>query len=90
MTLVIVPIPIPIPRFQCRGLQMAGTTYLLQIRKEVSCKTNLLNLLKHLRWSVFAQTVNGLKSLNGHAKTLHVLRGSEYASAEKQDRCTVS
>ena len=30
------------------------------------------NLFKHLRRSVFAQTVNGLKSLTGHAKTLHL------------------
>ena len=30
------------------------------------------NLFKHLRWSVFAQVVNSLKSLTGHAKTLHL------------------
>ena len=30
------------------------------------------NLFKHLRWCIFAQTVNGLKSLTGHAKTLHL------------------
>ena len=41
----------------------------------------------------FAQTINGLNSLTGHAKTLilDVWRGSdEYASTEKQDQCKVS
>ena len=41
----------------------------------------------------FAQTINGLNSLTGRAKTLilDVWRGSdEYASAEKQDKCKVS
>ena len=30
------------------------------------------NLFKHLRWTVFAQTVNTLKSLTGYAKKLHL------------------
>ena len=30
------------------------------------------NPRKHLRWSVFAQTVNTLKSLTGYAKKLHL------------------
>ena len=53
-------------------------------------RRRIQNLFKRLKWSVFAQTVNGLKSLTGYAKTLHVWRGSEYASAEKQGWCKVS
>ena len=36
------------------------------------------NLLKHLRWSLFVQKINGLKLLTGHAKTFHLrcLKGS--------------
>ena len=55
-------------------------------------RRRIQNLFKHLRWSVFAQTVNVLKLLTGHTKhsILDVWRGSEYASAEKQGRCKVS
>ena len=40
-------------------------------------RMRIKNLLKHLRWSLFVQIVNGLKLLTGHAKTLHLrcLRG---------------
>ena len=49
------------------------------------------NHFKHLRWSVFVQTVNILNSLPGYAKnsTLDVWRGSKYASAAKQVRFNV-
>ena len=32
-------------------------------------RRRIQNLFKHLRWSVFAQTVNGLNSLTGQPKT---------------------
>ena len=49
------------------------------------------NPFKHLRWSVFAQTVSNIKSLTGYAKNsiLDSWKGSEYASAAKQGRCKV-
>ena len=43
--------------------------------KQFSMKSehmHIQNLFKHLRWSAFAQTVNGLKLLTGHEKTLHL------------------
>ena len=49
------------------------------------------NPFKHLRWTVFAKTVNTLKSLLDTQKSsvLDVWRGSEYASAAKLGRCKV-
>ena len=46
---------------------------------------------KHLRWSLFTQTVNTFKWLTGYAKKsiLDVWRGFEYVSAAKQGRCKV-
>ena len=35
-------------------------------------RTYIPNKFKHLRWSVFAPTVIGLKLITGHAKTLHL------------------
>ena len=32
-------------------------------------RRRIQNPFKYLRWSTFAKTVNGLKSLTGHAKT---------------------
>ena len=32
-------------------------------------RRRIQTLFKHLRWNVFAQTVNGLNLLTGHAKT---------------------
>ena len=54
-------------------------------------RRRIQNLFKHLRWSVFTLTVNGLKSLTGHANHsfLDVWKGSEYASSEKQGRCNM-
>ena len=40
-----------------------------QVQYEHSCTQNLF---KHLRWSVFAQTINTLKSLAGYAKKIHL------------------
>ena len=59
-----------------------------QVQSEHRCTQNPL---KHLRWTIFAQTVNTLKPLFGYAKKsiLGVWRGSEYASAAKQGRCKV-
>ena len=39
------------------------------MKSELRC---IQKLLSHLRWSVFAQIVSGLKSLTGHTKTLHL------------------
>ena len=49
------------------------------------------NPFQHLRWIVFAQTVNTLNSFTGCAKNsvLDVWMGSGYASAAKQGRCKV-
>ena len=35
-------------------------------------RRRIQNLFRHLRWSVLTQTVNGLTSLTGRAKTLHL------------------
>ena len=35
-------------------------------------RRRIQNLFKHVRWSVFLETVNGLKSLTGHVKIFHL------------------
>ena len=54
-------------------------------------RRRIQNLFKHLRRSVFAQTVNGLKSLTEHAKTLHLrcLKGFWICFCWKQGKCKV-
>ena len=50
-------------------------------------RRRIQNLFKNLRWSVFAQTVNGLNPLTETEK--HSIL-DVYASAEKQGRCKAS
>ena len=57
------------------GIQNIPSDVFYDDKKHCQMKSErrrIQNLFKHLRWSVFAQTVNVLKLLTGHTKTLHL------------------
>ena len=48
-----VPIPIPMPRFQCRGLQMADSLYLLKFQIDMNYVISLIFEHDYLVWSIY-------------------------------------